>query len=52
MKGYIQLEGSRYSHLFQYAYGMVNWIPEYMQIPSKLVIIGEQLSSIEYPPEK
>lgn len=52
MKGYIQLEGSRYSHLFQYAYGMVNWIPEYMQIPSKLVLIGEQLSSIEYPPEK
>lgn len=52
MKGYIQLEGSRYSHLFQYAYGMVNWIPEYMQIPSKLVIIGEQIKDIEYCPEK
>ncbi|PID25152.1 GTP-binding protein [Sporosarcina sp. P7] len=51
MKGYIQLEGSRYSHLFQYAYGMVNWIPEYMQIPSKLVIIGEQLTDIEYKPK-
>ena len=51
MKGYIQLEGSRYSHLFQYAYGMVNWIPEYMQIPSKLVIIGEQLTDIEYTPK-
>ncbi|WP_301109278.1 GTP-binding protein [Sporosarcina sp.] len=52
MKGYIQLEGSRYSHLFQYAYGMVNWIPEYMQIPSKLVIIGEQIKDIEYSPNR
>ena len=52
MKGYIQLEGSRYSHLFQYAYGMVNWMPEYMVIPSKLVIIGEQLDGIEYLQEK
>ncbi|PIC80845.1 cobalamin biosynthesis protein [Sporosarcina sp. P18a] len=51
MKGYIQLEGSRYAHLFQYAYGMVNWIPEYMQLPSKLVIIGEQLTDIEYSPK-
>ncbi|ARK23465.1 cobalamin biosynthesis protein [Sporosarcina sp. P37] len=51
MKGYIQLEGSRYSHLFQYAYGMVNWMPEYIQIPSKLVIIGEQLDNIQYVPE-
>lgn len=52
MKGYIRLEGSRYSHLFQYAYGMVNWIPEYMQIPSKLVIIGEQIKDIEYSPDR
>lgn len=48
MKGYVQLEGTRYSHLFQYAYGMVNWMPEYMQLPSKIVIIGEQISGIEY----
>ncbi|MDV6377117.1 GTP-binding protein [Sporosarcina sp. GW1-11] len=51
MKGYIQLEGSRYAHLFQYAYGMVQWIPEYIQIPSTLVIIGEQLQAIDYVPE-
>lgn len=50
MKGYVQLEGTRYSHLFQYAYGMVNWMPEYMQLPSKIVIIGEQISGIEYVP--
>lgn len=48
MKGYLQLEGTRYSHLFQYAYGMVNWMPEYMQLPSRLVIIGECIEGIEY----
>lgn len=51
MKGYLQLEGTRYSHLFQYAYGMVNWMPEYMQLPSKLVIIGEQIEGIVYAPK-
>ncbi|AXH99202.1 GTP-binding protein [Sporosarcina sp. PTS2304] len=51
MKGYIQLEGSRYSHLFQYAYGMVQWIPEYIQLPSTLVIIGEQLQHVKYEPK-
>lgn len=51
MKGYLQVEGSRYSHVFQYAYGLVQWIPEYVQMPSTLVLIGEQLQGIEYVPE-
>jgi G3E family GTPase len=49
MKGYVPLEGNQYPSLFQYAYGMVQWIPEYMNMPANLVLIGEGLSEIRVP---
>lgn len=49
MKGYVPLEGNKYPSLFQYAYGMVQWIPEYMNMPANLVLIGEGLSEICVP---
>lgn len=49
MKGYVPLKGSKYPSLFQYAYGMVQWIPEYMNMPANLVLIGEGLSGIHVP---
>lgn len=49
MKGYVPLKGSKYPSLFQYAYGMVQWIPEYMNMPPNLVLIGERLSGIRVP---
>ena len=49
MKGYVPLKGSKYPSLFQYAYGMVQWIPEYMNMPPNLVLIGEGLSEIRVP---
>ncbi|MET3574896.1 CobW family GTP-binding protein [Bhargavaea ullalensis] len=49
MKGYVRLEGHRYPSLFQYAYGMVQWIPESMNMPGNLVIIGENPGALEVP---
>lgn len=46
MKGYIPIEGIRNAMLFQYAYGMVQWLPEYIKMPAKLVIIGEDVGSV------
>ncbi|WP_076758351.1 CobW family GTP-binding protein [Edaphobacillus lindanitolerans] len=49
MKGYVKLEGHRYPTLFQYAYGMVQWIPESMNMPCNLVIIGENPGAVTVP---
>lgn len=46
MKGYVPIEGVKNPLLFQYAYGMVQWLPEYVKMPAKLVIIGEDVSSL------
>ncbi len=46
MKGYVPIEGIKNPMLFQYAYGMVQWLPEYIKMPAKLVIIGENVSSL------
>ena len=46
MKGYVPIEGIKNPMLFQYAYGMVQWLPEYIQMPPKLVIIGEHVRDI------
>ncbi|MFJ6266405.1 CobW family GTP-binding protein [Lysinibacillus xylanilyticus] len=46
MKGYVPIEGVKNPMLFQYAYGMVQWLPEYVKMPAKLVIIGEDVSSL------
>lgn len=48
MKGYVPVNGVSNPFLFQYAYGMVNWLPEYVRMNPRLVIIGEGISQIEY----
>ncbi|MCM3637566.1 GTP-binding protein [Sporosarcina luteola] len=48
MKGYVPVRGIPNPFLFQYAYGMVNWLPEYVKMEPKLVIIGEGINEIEY----
>ena len=48
MKGYVPVNGTTNPYLFQYAYGMVNWLPEYVKMEPRLVIIGEGISQIEY----
>ncbi|AYC30784.1 GTP-binding protein [Paenisporosarcina cavernae] len=46
MKGYVPIEGSKYPYVFQYSYGMVQWLPEYVKVPTGIVIIGERLQEI------
>lgn len=46
MKGYVPLKGHKNPYLFQYAYGMVQWLPEYIKMPPQIVIIGDQVESI------
>ncbi|VDG96747.1 Uncharacterized GTP-binding protein YjiA [Lysinibacillus sphaericus] len=48
MKGYIPIEGVKNPMLFQYAYGMVNWMPEYVKMPERLVMIGEGIEQIDW----
>lgn len=43
MKGYIPFSGRRYPFMFQYSYGMPLLLPEDMNLPKTLVIIGEDL---------
>jgi G3E family GTPase len=40
MKGYVPVEGVKNPYMFQYAYCMVNWLPEYVKMDPRLVIIG------------
>ena len=47
MKGYVPIEGIKNPMLFQYAYGMVQWLPEYIKMESNLVIIGENINKLE-----
>ena len=47
MKGYVPVRGAKNPMLFQYAYGMVNWLPEYVRMEPRLVIIGEDLKNID-----
>ncbi|AOV07694.1 CobW family GTP-binding protein [Sporosarcina ureilytica] len=49
MKGFVPVKGTRNPYLFQYAYGMVHWMPEYIQMEPRLVIIGEDIDAIHYP---
>lgn len=47
MKGYVPIKGVQKPMLFQYAYGMVQWLPEFMNMPPKLVIIGENIKTVK-----
>ncbi|MGN7477417.1 CobW family GTP-binding protein [Solibacillus silvestris] len=47
MKGYVPIEGIKNPMLFQYAYGMVQWLPEYVKMAPSLVMIGENIKDVE-----
>lgn len=47
MKGYVPIEGVRNPMLFQYAYGLVQWLPEFIKMPPKIVMIGENIEEIQ-----
>ncbi|MEO4054867.1 CobW family GTP-binding protein [Solibacillus sp. CAU 1738] len=47
MKGYVPIEGVRNPMLFQYAYGMVQWLPEYIKMEPRLVLIGENIRNVK-----
>lgn len=47
MKGYVPIEGIKNPMLFQYAYGMVQWLPEYVKMAPNLVIIGENIKDVQ-----
>lgn len=49
VKGYVPLEGDKYPHAFQFAYGMAQWLPEYMKMQNQIVVIGEGLEEVELP---
>ena len=49
IKGYVPLDGDKYPHAFQYAYGMAQWLPEYMKMNTQIVIIGEGIERVELP---
>lgn len=48
MKGFVPIIGTENPYVFQYAYGMVNWMPEYVKMEPRLVIIGEGIEQINY----
>lgn len=48
MKGFVPVKGTEIPYLFQYAYGMVNWMPEQIKMEPKLVIIGENIADIQF----
>ena len=52
IKGYVPIKGIRNPMLFQYAYGLVQWIPEYINMPPKIVLIGENIHQIDVIGEK
>lgn len=47
IKGYVPIKGNRNPFVFQYAYGLVQWIPEYINMPPKIVMIGENIQQID-----
>lgn len=47
MKGYVPIKGHKYPFLFQYAYGMVQWMPEYMKMEPQIVIIGDKIDKLK-----
>ncbi|WP_075617776.1 CobW family GTP-binding protein [Paenisporosarcina indica] len=49
MKGYVPIDGMKNPMLFQYSYGMVQWLPEYVKMEPIIVIIGEQIASLQVP---
>lgn len=46
MKGYLPIAGNSKPMLFQYAYGLIQWMPEYIKMEPKLVIIGDGVNQL------
>lgn len=46
IKGYIQLPSTTHPHLFQYSYGMTQWIAEEVKVKTQVVLIGENIESV------
>jgi G3E family GTPase len=49
MKGFVPIEGVRNPMLFQYSYGLVQWLPEYIKMEPSIVLIGEHISELVVP---
>lgn len=49
MKGYIPIRGMKNPMLFQYSYGMVQWLPEFVKMDPTIVIIGEEIGDLQVP---
>lgn len=47
MKGYVPVKGIKNPMLFQYAYGLTQWLPEYVHMEPNLVIIGENVDELK-----
>ena len=48
MKGFVPVKGTEIPYLFQYAYGMVHWMPEQIKMDPKIVIIGENIVDLQF----
>lgn len=48
MKGFVPVKGTEIPYLFQYAYGMVHWMPEQIKMEPKIVIIGENIAHLQF----
>lgn len=46
IKGYVNIPGATHPYLFQYAYGMTQWLQEDIKLKSQVVIIGENVHVI------
>ena len=49
MKGYVPIKGIKNPMLFQYAYGLTQWLPEYVHMEPNLIIIGENVDELKVP---
>ncbi|WP_017378657.1 CobW family GTP-binding protein [Paenisporosarcina sp. TG-14] len=49
MKGFVPIKGTKNPMLFQYSYGMVQWLPEYVKMDPVIVIIGEKIADLKIP---
>lgn len=45
IKGYVQLPSTTHPHLFQYSYGMTQWMAEDVKVKTQLVLIGENIKT-------
>lgn len=49
MKGYVPINGIKNPMLFQFSYGIIQWLPEYIKMDPSIVVIGEHISQLQVP---